>query len=196
MKAKYFILVSFLLNSVFAVFTTSGKLMAQVDSAPASKKLIEINSFVIFVNNPEASKDFYQNIFGLKVKEKLPNYIQLEGGITLWDKKRANNIIFKNSKNSNDSPAVKKFEFYFETEDIEAVLQKLETVSVTYIHGLEIQPWGQRVVRFYDPDENIIEIGEKMAVVVKQLKKQNFTDEEIAKKTFLPIEVIRDILKK
>jgi len=63
------------------------------------------------------------------------------------------------------------------------------------IHKIETQPWTQRVVRFYDPDDNIIEIGENMEFVVKRLKKQNYSDEEISNKTYFPIETIKKMLE-
>jgi uncharacterized membrane protein (UPF0127 family) len=34
---------------------------------------------------------------------------------------------------------------------------------VKFIHELREQPWKQKIIRIYDPDNNILEIGEPMA---------------------------------
>jgi catechol 2,3-dioxygenase-like lactoylglutathione lyase family enzyme len=50
---------------------------------------------------------------------------------------------------------------YFETDDIEAFLEKLNTYeNIRYVHKIKKHSWGQRAVRIYDPDGHIIEVGE------------------------------------
>ena len=55
-------------------------------------------------------------------------------------------------------------ELYFEEQDIEGFVQKLERLypEVKYVNRLMTHSWGQRVVRFYDPDGNLIEVGTPM----------------------------------
>ena len=55
-------------------------------------------------------------------------------------------------------------ELYFEEHDIETFVQKLERLypSVQYVNKLMTHSWGQKVVRFYDPDGNLIEVGTPM----------------------------------
>ena len=50
---------------------------------------------------------------------------------------------------------------------------------------------GQRVIRFYDPDMHIIEVGESMLTVVKRFISQGLSIEETAERTQHPIEFIR-----
>ncbi|MDE7429941.1 MAG: glyoxalase/bleomycin resistance/dioxygenase family protein, partial [Lachnospiraceae bacterium] len=47
---------------------------------------------------------------------------------------------------------------------IEAFVQKLEKLypSTEYVNRLMTHSWGQKVVRFYDPDGNLIEVGTPM----------------------------------
>jgi len=200
MKPRYLILILFLFSNVANLLFNNGRLLAQdnnnsINNVSINKPLIEMNSFVLFVEKTKVSKDFYQSVFDLNVKLDLSNYIQFEGGITLWEMKNAISSIYKNTKNEKDSSLVKKFELYFETDDIDSVNKKLESLHVKMIHKIETQPWTQRVVRFYDPDDNIIEIGENMEFVVKRLKKQNYSDEEISNKTYFPIETIKKMLE-
>ncbi len=46
----------------------------------------------------------------------------------------------------------------------EAFIQKLEKLypSVKYVNRLMTHSWGQKVIRFYDPDGNLIEVGTPM----------------------------------
>ena len=55
-------------------------------------------------------------------------------------------------------------ELYFEEPDIEGFVKKLEKYPepIEYVNRLMEHSWGQRVVRFYDPDGNLIEVGTPM----------------------------------
>ena len=49
-------------------------------------------------------------------------------------------------------------------KDIEGFVEKLENQypSIQYVSRLMTHDWGQKVVRFYDPDGNLIEVGTPM----------------------------------
>ena len=53
---------------------------------------------------------------------------------------------------------------YFEEQDIEAFVEKLERSypSIQYVNKLMTHSWGQKVIRFYDLDGNLIEVGTPM----------------------------------
>ena len=55
-------------------------------------------------------------------------------------------------------------ELYFEEKDIEMFIEKLEKLypSIQYVNKLMEHSWGQRVIRFYDLDGNLIEVGTPM----------------------------------
>lgn len=52
-------------------------------------------------------------------------------------------------------------ELYFEEADIEGFVKKLQEsdFEIEYVNQLMQHSWGQKVVRFYDPDGNLIEVG-------------------------------------
>lgn len=52
-------------------------------------------------------------------------------------------------------------ELYFEDSDIEGFAKKLEAseFEIEYLNELMEHSWGQKVIRFYDPDGNLIEVG-------------------------------------
>ena len=55
-------------------------------------------------------------------------------------------------------------ELYFEESDIECFVKKLEEsdFEIEFVNKLMTHSWGQKVVRFYDPDGNLIEVGTPM----------------------------------
>ena len=55
-------------------------------------------------------------------------------------------------------------ELYFEESDIEGFVEKLEKLypNTVYVNRLMEHSWGQKVIRFYDPDGNLIEVGTPM----------------------------------
>ena len=58
-------------------------------------------------------------------------------------------------------PESNSCELYFEEQNIEAFAEKLERLypSIRYVNKLVVHSWGQKVVRFYDLDGNLIEVG-------------------------------------
>ena len=53
---------------------------------------------------------------------------------------------------------------YFEESDIEGFIERLERLypNIEYVNRLMTHSWGQRVIRFYDLDGNLIEVGTPM----------------------------------
>jgi len=75
-------------------------------------------------------------------------------------------------------------------DDLEEIQETLQHAHVTFIHALQEQPWGQRVVRVYDPDDHIVEIGETMELVVLRLHEQGRSVDEICTKTGMSREFV------
>ena len=77
------------------------------------------------------------------------------------------------------------FELYFEEDDFDSFAEKLKECDVEYVHPVIEHSWGQRVVRFYDPDKHIIEVGENMKVV-------GMTPEQVAQRMDVPLSDINE----
>jgi len=43
-------------------------------------------------------------------------------------------------------------ELYYETEDMDQTLDKLQSTGVAFVHEVTAQPWCQLTVQFLDPD--------------------------------------------
>ncbi|AKB20185.1 glyoxalase/bleomycin resistance/dioxygenase family protein [Methanosarcina sp. WWM596] len=148
---------------------------------------------LIVVNNMEISRNFYEKVLDQKVQCDFGENVSFESGFAIHLKSHFSDLININKKDiiqkSNNS------ELYFEEEDLDSFLQKLKDVdSIEYVHGIKDQPWGQRVIRFYDPDMHIVEVGEPMESVVKRFLSEGSSVEETAKRTLMPEEFVRQFL--
>lgn len=86
-------------------------------------------------------------------------------------------------------------ELYFEVEDFDGFIQKLESYpNIIYVHEPKMHEWKQRVVRIYDPDYHMIEIGESMAVIAKRYISQGHSIEETAEIIQHPVEFVKACL--
>ncbi|MDY9927645.1 glyoxalase/bleomycin resistance/dioxygenase family protein [Methanosarcina sp.] len=148
---------------------------------------------LIVVNNMELSRNFYEKVLNQKAQYDFGENISFEGGFAIHLKSHFSDLI-----NINKNDIVQKSnncELYFEEDDLDSFLQKLKDMDfVEYVHGLKEQPWGQRVIRLYDPDMHIVEVGEPMESAVKRLLSEGLSVEETAKRTLMPEEFIRQFL--
>ncbi|OKP83719.1 hypothetical protein A3848_25920 [Paenibacillus sp. P32E] len=77
---------------------------------------------------------------------------------------------------------------------IDEIYKKLKDQQIEFIYDIFEQPWGQRVVRVYDPDKYIIELGEPMNVVIKRHYEAGMTLEEVAGRSSTPISIVKNVI--
>lgn len=145
---------------------------------------------LITVSDMQRSRTFYEKVLDQKVRTDFGENISF-GGFAIHLKSHYKGLINKDIRSRGNS-----FELYFEYDDVDQIVKTLKKHHVEFVHDLREQPWKQLVVRFYDPDGNIIEIGESMENVVFRLSKKKLSVEEIAKETFLPVRFITRVLAK
>lgn len=155
---------------------------------------MEFKCPLIVVTNMSISRDFYENILNQKVKYDFGENILYEGDFSIQLKSHFANMI---TLDKNDiTMKSNNFELYFEEDNIDNLIERLKSInSIHYIHDLIEHPWGQRVIRVYDPDMHIIEIGESMESVAKRFLSQGFSIEETARLTQHPIEFVEKCLQ-
>jgi predicted enzyme related to lactoylglutathione lyase len=156
---------------------------------------IQFSSTVLFVKDIEASRKFYEGLLGQKVLIDHGVTLGFEKGFSLWHTEHAFPILFDASSGQEDKLGSECFELYFETEDLEAAWDKISVAGVEIMHPMSEQPWGQRVFRIFDPDGNIIEIGEPLPQVVIRLLSQGMIEEEIAEHLEISLEAVHKIAR-
>ena len=117
---------------------------------------MKLKNTLIVVKDIEKSRKFYQDLFGIELVLDNDGNMILTEGLVLQDEK-----IWKSFLDRDIVPKSNSCELYFEEQDIESFIEKLERLypSIEYVNRLMTHSWGQRVIRFYDLDGNLIEVG-------------------------------------
>ena len=120
---------------------------------------MRLKNILIVVKDIEKSRKFYHDLFGIDLVLDNDGNMILTEGLVLQDEK-----IWKSFLDRDIIPKSNSCELYFEEQNIEAFVEKLERLypSIEYVNRLMTHSWGQRVVRFYDLDGNLIEVGTPM----------------------------------
>ena len=140
---------------------------------------------LISVADINASRKFYEDLFGLEVFQDYGRNIAFTCGLALqqdfdWLVGLPKECVLKKSNNA---------EIVFEEQDFNGFLNKLkEYPDIEYLGEVIEHSWGQRVIRFYDLDGHIIEVGEDMKMVIKRFLDSGMTMEEVSVKMDASIE--------
>lgn len=120
---------------------------------------MRLKNILIVVKDIEKSKQFYHDLFGLETILDNDGNMILTEGLVLQDEKIWVNFLEREIHFKNNS-----CELYFEEKEIEAFVEKLDRLypDIQYVNRLTTHSWGQKVVRFYDLDGNLIEVGTPM----------------------------------
>ena len=144
---------------------------------------------LLVVADLETSKKFYKDLLGLEVILDFGANVTLTGGVCLQTKETWMDFI--GAKEDEIIFGGNNAELYFEEDDFDAFAEKLETHDIVYVHPVMEHRWGQRVVRFYDPDRHIIEVGENMKIVTRRFLDSGMTEGEVAVRMDVPLEFVQ-----
>jgi catechol 2,3-dioxygenase-like lactoylglutathione lyase family enzyme len=143
------------------------------------------------------SRNFYENLLDQEIEVDLGANVSYEGfalqTLESWIdfiEITENDINFLKNKNA---------ELYFEVDDYDAFIEKLnnyDDFEIEFVHETKEFPWRQRTIRFYDPDNHIVEVGESIEVVFKKFLSDGMSVEDIAKMTDVPVEYITELKNK
>lgn len=120
---------------------------------------MKFRGFLIVVKDSKKAMKYYHDLFGFEMLADLDGNMILSDGLFLQEETYWRGFLGKDVVPQNNA-----CELYFEEENVDAFYEKLkmlypetEVVTPPVTHS-----WGQRVVRFYDPDGNLIEVGTPM----------------------------------
>ena len=152
---------------------------------------MKLKNPLLVVTDIDTSVEFYKNVLGLHKIMDFGANVTLTGGLCLQSKESFKEFI----DNQNITFGSNSFEVYFEEDDFDSFAQKLETLDIKYVHGIKEHSWGQRVVRFYDPDMHIIEVGENMKTVCQRFLDSGMTPEQVAKRIDVPLKFVNGCMR-
>jgi len=148
---------------------------------------------LIVVEDIGVSRRFYEQLLGQKVKYDFGENVQFEGDFAIHLKTHFQKLLGTEPPLSVAKKA-HNGEIYFETDEMEQMARHLKQAEVEFLHSIREQPWGQRVMRIYDPDGHIVEIGETLEAVVRRFSGQGLSIEQIREKSSMPLEFIEHVL--
>ena len=152
---------------------------------------MKIKNPMLIVTDIDKSVEFYKKVLGLRVIMDFGVNKTLTGGLALqslesWQEFiETGDVVF----GSNSS------EVYFEEDNFDKFADKLKKCAVEYVHPVKEHSWGQRVVRFYDPDKHIIEVGENIKTVCKRFLDNGMTPEQVAERMDVPMKFVNACMR-
>jgi len=148
---------------------------------------------LLVTSDMEKARSFYSQVLGLETQYDFGANVTLTGGIYLQTKESWREFIGKPDEQiiffNNDA------ELYFEEDDFDGFIEKLRGLpSIRYVHPVIEHRWGQRVLRLYDPDGHIVEIGEPLSAVCRRFMASGMTPEETAARMDVPVRFVQSCL--
>ena len=154
---------------------------------------ITLDSTVLIVSDFPKMKRFYTKVLEQKIKHDFGNCIVLEKGLALWQLKKEYPLSVKlgsvYSKEGN-----RNIEICYITENIDKAYSDLLKEEVKFLHHIEMESWGQKTIRFFDPENNLIEIGESIPCFVRRLYTEGMTMPEVSNKTGIEIDTVNRMI--
>ena len=88
----------------------------------------------------------------------------------------------------------RNLEMCFKTDKFEDAVEKVVLSDFRILHNVEEEKWGQYTIRFYDPEGNLVEIGESIVCFVKRMKASGMDAKQIAEKTGLDVSYVEKVI--
>lgn len=119
-----------------------------------------IAAITLFVEDLQATRQFYRDVFGLPVFFENDDSAVFKFGDTLVNLLKigqAKELIEPAAVASREAGA--RFQFTLEVDDVDAMCEELASRGVQLLNGPMDRPWGPRTASFRDPGGHIWEIA-------------------------------------
>lgn len=154
---------------------------------------MKFKNSLLVVTDMERSVKFYKDVLGLRKTVDFGANVTLTGGLSLqtaesWAK-------FIDRECGELGWCGKVSEIYFEEDDFNAFAEKLSGLDIHYVHPIKEHSWGQRAVRFFDPDGHIIEVGENIKTVCRRFLDGGMSPEQVAERMDVPLKFVKGCMR-
>lgn len=147
---------------------------------------MKLKNPMLVVTDIDKSVEFYKKVFGLHVIMDFGANKTLTGGLVLQTLETWQEFIGTESISFGSNSS----EVYFEEDNFDKFIERLHACDVEYVHPVREHSWGQRVVRIYDPDRHVLEIGENIKTVCKRFLDSGMTPEQVAERMDVPMKFV------
>ncbi|MBL1287444.1 VOC family protein [Streptomyces sp. For3] len=119
-----------------------------------------MSAITLFVDDLDATKRFYREVFGLPVAFEDDNSAVFEFGNTLINLLRttAATAVIEPARVA-EADAGSRLQLTLPVDDVDAMCKELAARGVTLLNGPMDRPWGIRTASFRDPGGHIWEIA-------------------------------------
>lgn len=153
---------------------------------------MEYKAAMLVVKDIEKTKQFYTSLMGLTIVADMGVNVAFSGGLAAqtedsWAQ-------FTGTEPGRFQYGGHDVELYFEERDYDGFAGRAKAAGADIVSE-SVMPYGQKVLRIYDPDKHIVEVGEDMGVMVRRLHGEGLTEAQIAEKTHMPPEAIAHLMK-
>ena len=152
---------------------------------------MKLKNPMLVVTDIDKSVEFYKKVLGLHVIMDFGANKTLTGGLALQTLGTWKELIGTGSVSFGSNSS----EIYFEENNFDKFVDRLKKCDVEYVHPIKEHSWGQRVVRFYDPDKHIIEVGENMKIVCKRFLNSGMTPKQVAERMDVPMKFVNACMR-
>ena len=146
---------------------------------------------MLVVTDIDKSVEFYKKVLGLRVIMDFGANKTLTGGLALQTLDTWREFISTDDISFGNNSS----EIYFEEDNFDKFAERLQKFDVDYVHPVKEHSWGQRVVRIYDPDKHIIEIGENIKSVCQRFLDSGMTAEQVAERMDVPVKFVNACMR-
>ena len=147
---------------------------------------------MLVVKDMAKTKEFYTSVLGLAIRGEMGGVnVSFEGGLAAQTEESW--AQFTNTAPERFQYGGHDIELYFETKEYDAFVLKAKEAGAEIVSE-SVMPYGQKVIRIYDPDKHIVEVGEDMGVMVRRMRDEGLTLEQIAEKSFLPLPAVEHFM--
>lgn len=152
---------------------------------------MKIKNTMLVVTDIDKSVEFYKKVLGLRVIMDFGANKTLTGGLALQTLDTWREFIGTDDISFGNNSS----EIYFEEDNFDKFAERLQKFDVDYVHPVKEHSWGQRVVRIYDPDKHIIEIGENIKSVCQRFLDSGMTAEQVAERMDVPVRFVNTCMR-
>jgi catechol 2,3-dioxygenase-like lactoylglutathione lyase family enzyme len=126
-----------------------------------SAPLTSVGAITLFVEDPQRSKSFYEDVFGLSPAYEDDNSAAFDFEnmiVNLLATRAAHDLIAPGAVAGREAGS--RFQLTIWVDDADAVCAELAKRGVELLNGPIDRPWGLRTASFADPDGHIWEIAQ------------------------------------
>src|SRR5262245_53841387 len=132
-------------------------------TSAASVDLTTVDAITLFVEDPQRSKAFYEQVFGLRPVYEDENSVAFKFDnmiVNLLATPAAHTLIEPGKVGEAAGGA--RFQLTIWVDDADAVCEQLATQGIELLNGPISQEWGMRTASFTDPDGHIWEVAQRL----------------------------------